>query len=117
MTFITNTFAVAVASFAVFLGGLTFAGGAHAEQPKTFQVAIKYSRDDPASQTYTSIQTQAKSACNRQAGRSRLSNPTTRHKWVRSCADKVVGKAVAKIGKPDLMALHDKSAAALVAAR
>lgn len=91
------------------LVGLSFAAAAHAEN-KTFEAKFEYRKSDPASVTYASLENQAARACNRQASRSMPLAVGNSYKWTRQCTDELLDKAVAAIGSPALMALHQQSA-------
>lgn len=91
------------------LVGLSFAAAAHAEN-NTFQAKFEYRKSDPASVTYASFEDQAARACNRQSLRSMPLATSNRAKWTRKCTDELLDKAVAAVGSPALMALHQQSA-------
>jgi hypothetical protein len=90
------------------LVGLGFAAAAHAEG--TFQAKFEYRKSDPVSVTYASLEDQAARTCSRHSRSMSLAGPSNRYKWNRECTDDLVGKAVAAIGSPSLMALHEQSA-------
>src|SRR5262245_31346654 len=58
MTLLSNTFAVAVATFVVAWTGIAFTGEASAEQPKTFKAEIRYDASQPAAAIYDRINDQ-----------------------------------------------------------
>jgi hypothetical protein len=91
------------------LVGLSLAAAAHADT-KTFQAKFEYRKSDPASVTYASLEDQAVRTCSRQSRSMSLAGPSIRYKWNRECADDLLDKAVAAIGSPSLMALHQQSA-------
>lgn len=117
MTFVANSFAVALASATVAWVGLSFAAPASAAPAKTFTTAFHYSSTDPADVTYAVLRDQAQKACLDES-RSMIYGPlSSRVRWMQRCESDLIGKAVSAIGKSELIALHEKRVPGQVAVR
>jgi hypothetical protein len=111
MTFVANSFAVALASAAIAWTGMSFVAPASAEPMKTFTAAFKYDSGAPASTTYDGLKNQAHKACLTESRPIEFGPIASRVRWMQRCEADLVGKAVAAIGKSELTALHEQNRA------
>jgi hypothetical protein len=117
MTFVANSFAVALASATIAWVGISFVAPATAETVKTFKAAFHYNPAAPAGDIYSGLEGQAEKACMTEARSLEFGPIASRVRWMQRCEADLVGKAVAAIGKSELTALHEDRAPGQVAVR
>jgi UrcA family protein len=75
---------------------------AAAQSLQTFDVAVSYNPGDSAERIYSDIRSAARDACAVRGKR-----PLSAQKIELACRNQVIGEAVAKIGRPDVAAIHN----------